>query len=191
MNALANHGFLPRDGRAITADMLSQAFLDAMSFEPGSLQAVTDGTVSTGARGDGSFDLAESVLHNAVEHDASLSRDDTAVGDALNFNALIWNNTLKSFPGATITVDNAVLARQARIAAARVVNSQFNLTAGGAMGTLGEASLYLMVFGDIVEGNANTQFVRVMFGRASSHCIFARQSRTNVDRRRGGTPPIP
>ncbi|KAH8891723.1 Cloroperoxidase [Thozetella sp. PMI_491] len=162
MNSLANHGFLNRNGQNISFDDLTQGFLNAMNFQPGIFDAVSAGVISTGD--NVTFNLDQSVKHNVIEHDASLSRDDTATGDALNFNAAIWNQTLTHFPDDIITIKQAAEARAARISASRLSNPEFNLTVGGANGSFGENMLYMMLFGDPTSdvGTANKQFLRIL-----------------------------
>lgn len=164
MNSLANHGFLNRNGQNISFDDLTQGFVDAMNFEAGIFDGVSAGVVSTGD--NVTFNLDQSVKHNVVEHDASLSRDDTASGDALSFNATIWDHTLQHFPDNFITIEQAAIARATRITSAMTTNAAFNLTSDGVNGSFGENSLYLMLFGDPNSevGNANKNFLRVLVG---------------------------
>jgi len=169
MNALANHAYLPRSGRNITQQDLINQFEEALNFAPGVLDDVAAGVVSTGTRGDGTFDLPDSARHGVVEHDASLSRADTFFGDAGVFNPIIWAAVRKSFVNPTISIDEAARARSVRIAEARASNPQFNLSDAAVMGTFAESSLYLLLFGDSrVDGNANTLFVRTVFGELAT-----------------------
>jgi len=164
MNAIANHGFLNRNGQNISFNDLTQGFLDAMNYTPGIFDAVAAGVVSTGD--NVTFNLDQSVKHNVVEHDASISRDDTAHGDALHFNATIWDQTLAHFPGDIITYDQVARMRLDRIKAAQGINPQFGLSDAQAKGSFGENGLYMMLFGDPASevGNANKNFLRVLVG---------------------------
>jgi len=193
MNALANHAYLPRDGRNISQQDLITKFEEALNFAPGVLDDVAAGVVSTGTRGDGTFDLADSAKHGVVEHDASLSRADTFFGDANVFNPIIWAAVRKNFPNPTISIDEAARARASRINDGRAGNPQFNLSDAAVMGTFGENSLYLLLFGDSrVDGNANTLFVRTVFGEQDGELPSSvgkkdgvRKTKTNVGNRAG------
>ena len=165
MNALANHGYLPRNGRSVTAGQVDKAFQETLNIASGTLKSVIDAGVSTGTRGDGTFDLEDTVKHDVLEHDASFSRNDAAIGDALHFDPNIWNRTLTHFKSDTITINCVAAARLDRIATAQVLNPNFKLTPGGLTATFINHSLWLMTFGNRVKGNANKQFLRVIFGK--------------------------
>lgn len=165
LNALANHGFLPRNGRAITRELLEVGFSESFNFEPGALEAPTAAALTTASRRDGSFDLRDTLKHNiALEHDGSLSREDRFFGDNLSFNPDIWNTIIVQFTEPTISIELANKVRQDRIAAAQAINPQFTLEGSNTMNSIGETSLYLLAFGVRVEGNANVQFLRTIFG---------------------------
>lgn len=58
--------------------------------------------LSTSSNADASFDLDNLIKHGAIEHDASLSREDTALGDARTFNQTIWNTVLNELHGSNV-----------------------------------------------------------------------------------------
>jgi hypothetical protein len=195
LNALANHGFLPRNGRSITRELLEIGFSESFNFEPGSLEAPTAAALTTASNSDGSFNLVDTLKHNvALEHDGSLSRNDAFFSDNLDFNQDVWNTVVSQFTEDTISIDTASRARVSRLEAARAMNPQFNLSEGNAMASVAETSLYLLLFGDRVEGNANTQFTRILFGRVilspvikiepSTEANYFYRARTNSLRRR-------
>ncbi|CAG8455541.1 11102_t:CDS:2 [Scutellospora calospora] len=77
LNALANHGYLPRDGENITAQQLIKAVQDAYNVSAAVSTALTyNALVSCGLLFKKTFDLKEISKHNGVEHDASLTRKD-------------------------------------------------------------------------------------------------------------------
>ncbi|KAF9516617.1 hypothetical protein BS47DRAFT_1380992 [Hydnum rufescens UP504] len=74
LNALANHGILPRDGRNITKEMFQKALEDAFNFSP-TLTRNTTNTVEA-LYGHSVIDLEHLCCHNIIEHDGSLTRRD-------------------------------------------------------------------------------------------------------------------
>lgn len=90
LNTLANHGFLPRDGRNITADQLFEAVL-TVGLPPVHTYLVVKGVFHTyrhnhpsdsflsNFRSMPSLDLHLLTTHNLLEHDVSLSRQDDNV----------------------------------------------------------------------------------------------------------------
>ncbi|KAL0571256.1 hypothetical protein V5O48_010704 [Marasmius crinis-equi] len=96
LNALANHGILPRDGKNIAFKEMSRVINESYNFAPtfcffvpnyaanflkrsyskGTLPYFVDLSVIVTHEMIDKFDLAELDLHNAIEHDASLTRED-------------------------------------------------------------------------------------------------------------------
>jgi hypothetical protein len=81
LNALANHGILPHDGKNISFKELNTAVRQTFNFAPSFCFFVPKFSADFLNRSywTGRFDLAELSLHNAIEHDASLTRQDAAL----------------------------------------------------------------------------------------------------------------
>jgi len=78
---MANHGILPHDGKNIRFDKLPGKIDAAFNFAPTISFFVTNlaaKLLKKEYKGD-TFDLAELDLHNGIEHDASLTREDTGL----------------------------------------------------------------------------------------------------------------
>ncbi|KAH8897324.1 Cloroperoxidase [Thozetella sp. PMI_491] len=77
LNALANHGYLPHDGRNITGPMMVAAFSKAMNFD----EAVSQAAVDTNFKGIGvnqsvGVDLEVFFVPNVTDARCSVARDD-------------------------------------------------------------------------------------------------------------------
>jgi hypothetical protein len=83
LNAMANHGILPRDGKNISFKELNTKVRQTFNFAPSFCFFVPKFAADFLERSywNGRFDLAELSLHadNAIEHDASLTRQDAAL----------------------------------------------------------------------------------------------------------------
>jgi hypothetical protein len=81
LNAMANHGILPHDGKNITFRDLSHKVRQTFNFASTFCFFVPKFAADALERSywSGSFDLAELAKHNAIEHDASLTRQDAAL----------------------------------------------------------------------------------------------------------------
>ncbi|EPQ30576.1 uncharacterized protein PFL1_02100 [Pseudozyma flocculosa PF-1] len=75
LNALANHGILPLDGRGIRPHQLASAVMHTFNLSPTLALALT-WTAEPLWRHRGEFDLSDLCAHNVVERDASLLRPD-------------------------------------------------------------------------------------------------------------------
>ncbi|KAF3908287.1 Chloroperoxidase [Arthrobotrys entomopaga] len=80
LNALANQGYLPRDGKNYTVPMVHAALMKALHMTPTAAWALTT-ALKPLLRKDGTFDLVDTRRHNVIEHDASFTRLDFHQGD--------------------------------------------------------------------------------------------------------------
>lgn len=71
VNTLANHGYLPRDGKGVTAAQTVDALIACYRLSRPLAWALAYGTILRLRQGT-SFDLHDLAQHNVVEHDASL-----------------------------------------------------------------------------------------------------------------------
>lgn len=178
LNAMANHGWLPRDGKNIDLPTIQSAFQAAMGFAPDVFISITQAALAVSTTGNHStFNLQDTAHHNAIEHDGSLSRNDIFFGDNLHFNPLIWAATAARYgiripsTSSIITVETAARARAARVKDAKLINPVFNLTDAGLTGSYGETSVLLTAFWNEDAGGAPKEWVRVLFGELTSCAI--------------------
>ncbi|KAJ7496555.1 Cloroperoxidase [Mycena latifolia] len=155
LNTLANHGYLPRDGRNISIPMMLKAAIDGFNVGPDAiLQAAKFGLLS----GD------DPTTHNLIEHDASLSRGDFALGDNLHFNETIFTTLANANPG--VDYYNATSAGQVqhdRLAISLATNPNITNTPKEFLVRSRESGLYLSVMGNPLTGVAPKKFVQIFF----------------------------
>ncbi|KAI3394433.1 hypothetical protein diail_2683 [Diaporthe ilicicola] len=166
LNALANHGILPRDGKGITIDVLSEAARTGFSVAADATAVFGALAFKTSTTGNAStFNLDDLKQHDphVLEHDGSMSRNDSYWGDNLSFNDQAWARTLGNWgDNETITFAVAAAERTARFEYGLATNPEFNATFAQTPSLL-EYSLILSAFGDLVEGNANATFIKYLF----------------------------
>ncbi|KZL74572.1 chloroperoxidase-like protein [Colletotrichum tofieldiae] len=164
VNTLANHGYLPRSGLNVSLADLIAGFTAAVNLDPAATTLVGQKALLTSTTGNNAtFNLDDLNTHGIIEHDGSLSRNDIHFGDNHSFNRTIWESVASYFTDSTISIPTAAKARVARLQAAATTNPEFNLTADGAQFSFIETALYLSVFGNLNDGNARTEWVRVLF----------------------------
>jgi hypothetical protein len=78
INAMANHGILPHDGRNITFPQLNHAIRTTYNFAPTFCLFVPNFVADylKKSYSKDTFDLHDIDLHNGIEHDGSLTRED-------------------------------------------------------------------------------------------------------------------
>ncbi|OLN96433.1 putative sterigmatocystin biosynthesis peroxidase stcC 1 [Colletotrichum chlorophyti] len=166
LNTLANHGYLPRDGKNISMTQFTTAFATALNFDENFVFGVAEPAFATSTTGNPkTVNLKDLEKHGVIEHDASLSRADVAVtGNANKFDAAVWNGVKAHFTGPTVDVKTMALARSDRIKVAKSTNPSFQLTEKQVGLTLAEAALALGVMaGDFKNPQAPTQYINILF----------------------------
>ena len=137
LNALANHGILPHDGKNITFKELNTKVRETFNFAPSFCFFVPNfaaGFLNKSYWND-RFDLADLNLHSdkAIEHDASLTRQDTAlVPDQSKPDLQLVQDLLKEATGKMpdgspqLTIPDLSRALSKRRAVARKTNKDYS-----------------------------------------------------------------
>ncbi|KAL2129037.1 hypothetical protein VTI74DRAFT_8311 [Chaetomium olivicolor] len=175
LNAMANHGFLPRSGLNIDLATLRSAVAGAYNYEStafdGPFKEALDFKLSTSGNAS-TFHLADLAKHDAIEFDGSLSRNDFALGDNLHFDPTIWataakrlalDETGRSETDKYVTVEMAAKARAARVRDAMAVNKHFNASKAQMDGSPGTTALYLTTLWDFDVDAAPKAWVKAFF----------------------------
>ncbi|XPS91099.1 hypothetical protein M3J09_000522 [Ascochyta lentis] len=166
LNALANHNFIPHNGKGNTIPVLIKGLAEGLNMG-------ADFTVAIGGAGllaspnplGGSFDLDDLNMHNfPIEHDASMSRQDAALGNDQPFYDPNWQQYITFFNGKTVTdVPTASKAKFARYNDSLTKNPQFTYGIREAIFSYGENAIYLQAMSDPVSGMAKIEYVRSLF----------------------------
>ncbi|KAK1058667.1 ccr4 associated factor [Friedmanniomyces endolithicus] len=176
INALANHGILPHDGKNITKAMANEALTKALHLDSHIANVFAAGAVA--ANPDHSahnFDLHHVDKHGYIEHDVSLSRDDIAFGNNHTFSKAVFEPLLETYKAsATQQGSNDAVNTSWKTASevryARVKASKAKHDAEGGEWTYGlkesilsygESALYLNLLGK--DGVAPLEWVRILF----------------------------
>ncbi|KZP00812.1 heme-thiolate peroxidase [Calocera viscosa TUFC12733] len=133
LNAMANHGILPRDGRNIPFTELNRATRATYNFSPSFCFYVPLYMAGVLGRSyhNGTLDLEDISVHNGIEHDASLFRHDTYLaenGDQSKPCPDLVDGFFKIVKGDKVTVDDLAKYSEIRRASSRRDNGQFTLS---------------------------------------------------------------
>ncbi|RLN38053.1 hypothetical protein BBJ28_00001100 [Nothophytophthora sp. Chile5] len=155
LNALANHGHIPRDGKNITHEGLGEALIAVYNLDSNLTQTLLNQVPST-------FSLDYISRHNVIEHDASLVHSDEYFGgDPMSINATLVEDLLsRSLDGKTLGVTEVGEARKDRLAMCQAFNPEcvFNST----QVTLAyiEAAVFIIGFGGNVNDSVSVETAR-------------------------------
>ncbi|KAK7188781.1 chloroperoxidase-like protein [Paraphaeosphaeria sporulosa] len=185
LNALANHGFLPRDGRNILRrnepqtwricshkpHVVTQGVLIKATSAVNLSTEVTVGLFLAALKtssdpASGAFTLQDLKKHNIIEHDGSLSRADTGTPGAgdQEFNRDVFNEFKSFFKGATqISLPLAAAARWARVKSAHKSNPNFLYGPSQRFNSYAETSIYFQLLLDPNKGTVPLEWLEIVF----------------------------
>ncbi|KAK1940070.1 Aromatic peroxygenase [Phytophthora citrophthora] len=145
LNVLANHGYIPRDGKVITPRLLQKSLVKVYNLDP----TLAEFLVSTLPD---QFTLADLGVHNFVEHDASLIHDDSWTGgDPSSINTTLAANLLsRGDKDHRLTRTTLASFRREREVSSAANTPNFNemFTAERALTAYSEAAVLLLVLGE-------------------------------------------
>ncbi|KAL4899902.1 hypothetical protein BDW74DRAFT_105906 [Aspergillus multicolor] len=175
LNVMANHGYLPRDGKNIDLALARSAISGAFNYEPTTIdfmfQAALDFNLSTTGNAS-TIHLSDLRWHDTIEFDGSLSRNDAYFGDNLHFDPAIWDTVAQAMNlydagpcenDTLVTVEAAAKARAMRVKEAMRVNPAFNNSQGAMIGSPGTTALYLTTLWDDELDAVPKSWVRAFF----------------------------
>ncbi|KAI1459856.1 Cloroperoxidase [Annulohypoxylon moriforme] len=164
LNTLANHGFLPHDGKGITVNKTIYALGTALNIDqPLSVELFNFAATTNPVPNSTYFDLDHLSRHNVLEHDGSLSRQDAYFGPADVFNEAVFNQTKSFWTGDTITIQMASNARVARLMTSNLTNPEYSLSDLGSAFSIGESAAYVGILGDKKSGTVPKSWVEYLF----------------------------
>ncbi|KAH7016690.1 Peroxidase, family 2-domain-containing protein [Ilyonectria destructans] len=164
LNVLANHGYLPRDGKNIDKEVTRHAMKNGLNLDSAFADIMFDPALLTSPKENSStFDLDNLNRHNLLEHDGSLSRADAYWDDSQVFNTTVYAETLSYFEGDTVDLKSAAAARLARMTSSQKTNPTFFVNSTAQSISLGETGAYILALGDRVAGTVPLARVRMMF----------------------------
>ncbi|EAT77817.1 hypothetical protein HBH56_177260 [Parastagonospora nodorum] len=165
LNTLANHGFLPREGRNFTLPTVKHALKTGVNVSEEIAELLYNFALTTNpGPNTTTWGLDTLANHNILEHDASLSRsDDYFTHDVISFNATVYNQTRSYWTEDLINIQMVANARLARMLESVQHNPQFALSELAGAFSAGEGAGYMLVFGNKTAKTARRDFVEYFF----------------------------
>ncbi|KAF2254974.1 Cloroperoxidase [Trematosphaeria pertusa] len=168
LNSLANHGIIPRDGKNLTVPFLVKALPQALNLSVEVATIVASAGLRTSSDpASGVFTLDDLNKHNAIEHDASLTRRDYNLGgEKQNFCPKIFHEFLGYFKGKEqISIPLAAAARWGRVKTERCRNPKFSYTALNRFNSYSESAIYSELLRDPKTDTVPIEFIKIFFAQ--------------------------
>ncbi|KAI1433552.1 Cloroperoxidase [Xylaria sp. CBS 124048] len=166
LNALANHGFLPRTGRDISEDILVKGLQDALNLAPDFGKFLfTAGRIANPMPNATTFNIDHINRHDFFEHDGSLSRQDAYFGQWSRFNQTVWDWTLQYYTSDVLDVQIVADARAQRHTRSQLTNPDYRLSELGWEFSIAENAAILSIIGDKTTLTCPKKFVDYLFSK--------------------------
>jgi hypothetical protein len=181
LNALANHNYLPRNGKDLDYAMINNATQEAYNFASGVplglVNEVFQFYISTTNKPNETFNLVDLARHDTIEVDGSLTRNNIWFGDDWHFDATVFAPVTKDLglseyhhadnAGGFVTVETAAKATKNRYELAKRVNPVFNASAAQHALEYATTALYLLTLWDEEKQAAPKAWVKALLGELS------------------------
>ncbi|KAI4119412.1 MAG: hypothetical protein LQ345_000658 [Seirophora villosa] len=154
LNALANHGYLPRNGRNISLEQFITGITEGYNYDTNFTIFAVDVYQNFTTTG-----FNNTLNLNDLEHHAANLRNDLYFGDNHSFNKTIWDTVAAHFQNDAISISDAAKARKDRFAAAKAVNPEFTPSI---LSSLGETALFLRTMQG-QDKETKTEYVKILF----------------------------
>lgn len=171
LNALANHYFLPHNGKGITKNAAVQAMADGLNVGQDVADLLWGGahhwklTHKDPTFGE-VFDLDEVSRHGGIEHDGSLTRLDAAEGDNRSINPGLVAKFMATFKGGDVTSEVAAKVLDTRIKSNKQENPNSDGdTAKTNIFSWGNLAMLIGTMGDVDKGVARGGIVHTFLSK--------------------------
>jgi hypothetical protein len=157
LNTLANHGYLPRDGRNITRDMLKTAIKSVYNIGEEVATTLANGAPAL-------LSLSDLSLHDLIEHDASLAHADSYYkNDPAALDATLWADLLSRAKDGKFGVVELAGARKNRMELCKAKPVGCDFGAKQRFIALGESTLVLRAMGGNNDESCSVEFATSFF----------------------------
>lgn len=166
LNTLANHGFLPRDGRNITKVNAIAALGNGLNFDSTLAGIMWEQAIIANPEPNATFFTLDNLnRHNVLEHDASLSRSDAYFGNNHVFNQTVFDTSRAYWTDEILDAQQLANSKIFRQVESRATNPNYTFTATTEQFSLGEVAAPIIVFGDMEGALVNRTLVEYFFGK--------------------------
>jgi hypothetical protein len=186
MNTLANHGYLPSNGRDITRDILADAMLEGYNIARSNAIILFSQAVRTNPQPFArTFDLNTLGREGVLKHDYSLrytlhlhcscgnahtntcSRSNRFFANPLPFNETVWAETASYFKTPEITVQQVADARMGRLATSKNTNPEHTDSRLADRFSWGECASFFEIMADGTTGTVRKDLIEYWFRKWS------------------------
>ncbi|KAF2647155.1 Cloroperoxidase [Lophiostoma macrostomum CBS 122681] len=150
LNTLTNHGYLPRDGRNLTKVNVVKGLTTGLNFNASLASIMWEQAIIANPEPNATFFTLDQLnVHNVLEHDASMSREDAAFGNNHVFDKTLFDTTRQFWTADPVTAQMLADGKLYRQIVSRSINPNYTFTTTTEQFSLGEVAAPIIAFGDI------------------------------------------
>ncbi|TMW67457.1 hypothetical protein Poli38472_011077 [Pythium oligandrum] len=156
LNSLANHGYLPRDGKNLTPALIKKAIIDVFHLDESLAETLSSKLPPT-------LTLADLSEHNFIEHDASMVHDDVFFGhDPSQVNSTLVDTLLARADPKAQRITKKVIAhfRRDRENECAKTDPKYDFGLKRQAAAYAEAAAFLLAMGDYHEESISVDHAR-------------------------------
>ncbi|KAK7730358.1 hypothetical protein SLS53_009058 [Cytospora paraplurivora] len=174
MNTLANHGFLPHDGRNLTETNIVNGLRKGLNFDPALAKIMFQQALVANPEPNATYFTLDMLnVHNVLEHDASMSRADAYFGNNHVFNETVFETTIKYWPDEVLDANHLAMGKVFRQVESKAFNPTYRFTETTEAFSVGEVLAPIAAFGDVDAVKVNRTLVEYFFREPSQTCMLA------------------
>jgi len=153
----------------MTKDHVVAGLVNSINFEPSLAEILwEEGLVANPEPNAVSFTLDQLNAHNVLEHDASMSRADAALGNNHVFNEAVFESSRRHWTAETVTVGMMANTTVQRQAESHMTNGDCDLSAARVNSCIGQAGIPITVFGNIEQATVRRSIIEYWFSKSSN-----------------------
>ncbi|CAH0514950.1 unnamed protein product [Peronospora belbahrii] len=142
LNSLANHGYLPRDGKSLTPELIQNAVMEVFNIDKALVKEFTSLLPQH-------LTLAHLSIHGLIEHDASLVHDDSYLkNNPAQINATLVTQFFDHCKDHQFDKRSLAAVRRQREAQCKKENPEYAFSIKEQVSAYGESALVLLAMGN-------------------------------------------
>lgn len=173
MNTLANHGYLPHDGRNLTESVVVAGLKNGLNFDEALGKIMFEQAVIINPEPNATYFTLDMLNeHNKLEHDASLSRQDAYFGNNHVFNETVFLESTHYWSKDVLDANQLAMSKVGRQVSSKAFNPTYTFTETVENFSLGELAAPILVFGDHATSTVDRAMTEYFFRKF----VFLRQT---------------
>lgn len=152
------------DGRNLTKDNVVAGLGNGLNFDQSLAELMWEQAIIVNPEPNATFFTLDQLnVHNLLEHDASISRQDAYFGNNHVFNETIFEESIRYWPNEMLDANALAMAKVGRQVSSKAFNPTYRFTSSVENFSIGELLAPIVAFGDRATSTVNRTLVEYFF----------------------------